>query len=85
MRSSKASTAVLRDELLNEEVFTSLADARRKLAIWRHDYNTERPHSGLNGDMPTHARRALEQAEGTAHGARANPSTMRYAETGLTL
>ncbi len=30
----------LRDELLNEEVFTSLADARRKLAIWRHDYNT---------------------------------------------
>jgi len=25
----------LRDELLNEEVFTSLADARRKIAKWR--------------------------------------------------
>ena len=42
----------LRDELLNEEVFTSLADARRKLAIWRHDYNTVRPHSALKGDTP---------------------------------
>jgi len=75
----------LRDELLNEEVFRSLADARRKLAVWRHDYNTERPHSALNGDTPQQARRALEHAEGSAPGALANPSTMRYAETGLTL
>ena len=74
----------LRDELLNEEIFTSLADARRKLAIWRHDYNTERPHSALNGDTPAQARRTLEQAEGSAPGALVNPSTMRYAETGLT-
>lgn len=29
----------LRDELLNEELFDSLADARRKLAVWRYDYN----------------------------------------------
>lgn len=35
----------LRDELLNEELFDSLADARRKLAIWRYDYNNVRPHS----------------------------------------
>lgn len=75
----------LRDELLNEEIFTSLADARRKLAIWRHDYNTERPHSALKGDTPGQARRALEQVDGSAPGALANPSTMRYAETGLTL
>ena len=75
----------LRDELLNEEVFTSLADARRKLAIWRHDYNTVRPHSALKGDTPANARRALERLEGSTHGARANPSTMRYAETGLSL
>lgn len=27
----------LRDELLNEEVFGNLLDARRKLALWRHD------------------------------------------------
>jgi putative transposase len=62
-----------------------VADTRRKLAIWRYDYNTIRPHSGLNGDAPTDARRALEQFDGSAHGARANPLTMRYAETGLSL
>jgi hypothetical protein len=28
----------LRDELLNEEIFDSLDDARRKLALWRYDY-----------------------------------------------
>lgn len=75
----------LRDELLNEEVFGSLADARRKLAIWRYDYNTIRPHSALKGDTPTHARRTLEQSEGSAPGARAYPATMRYAEPGLSL
>ena len=75
----------LRDELLNEEVFASLADARRKLAIWRYDYNTIRPHSALKGDTPKDARRALEQPEGSALGARAYPATMRYAEPGLSL
>jgi putative transposase len=54
----------LRDELLNEEIFTSLADARRTLAMWRYDYNTVRPHSALGGDTPTQARRALEQLGG---------------------
>ena len=30
----------LRDnDCLNEEIFDSLADARRKLALWRYDYN----------------------------------------------
>jgi len=75
----------MRDELLNEEVFTSLADARRKLAIWRHDYNTTRPHSALNGDTPRQARRALEHPDGSAPGALVNRSTMSYAQTGLTL
>lgn len=27
----------LRDELLNEEIFDTLDDARRKLALWRYD------------------------------------------------
>jgi|TARA_R100000501_G_C2587049_1_gene88276 hypothetical protein len=27
-------------ELLNDEIFDSLDDARRKLAFWRYDYNT---------------------------------------------
>jgi len=37
----------LRDELLNEEIFDTLDDAHRKLALWRYDYNTVRPHSSL--------------------------------------
>lgn len=37
----------LRDECLNETLFTSLAHARFVLAAWRHDYNTVRPHSKL--------------------------------------
>lgn len=73
----------LRDELLNEEVFTSLADARRKLACWRYDYNTIRPHSALNGNPPATARRALEQFEGSAHPALAKRQTLRYSTQGL--
>ena len=53
----------LRDELLNEELFDSLADARRKLAIWRYDSNNVRPHSSLGNRTPAQARRAFEQDE----------------------
>jgi len=42
----------LRDECLNVEVFFSLADARRKLAVWLHDYNHHRPHSALADRTP---------------------------------
>lgn len=42
----------LRDECLNEPLFTSLAHARCVLAAWRHDYNTARPHSKLGGKTP---------------------------------
>jgi putative transposase len=41
----------LRDELLNETLFSSLAQARVVLAAWRADYNGTRPHSGL-GNIP---------------------------------
>ncbi len=41
----------LRDECLNETLFTSLAHARAALAEWRLDYNTIRPHSGI-GNVP---------------------------------
>lgn len=37
----------LRNECLNETVFTSVAHARFVLADWRRDYNTFRPHSIL--------------------------------------
>ncbi|SEK35441.1 Integrase core domain-containing protein [Pacificibacter marinus] len=43
----------LRDELLNEEIFDTLDDARRKLALWRYDYNQVRPHSSLGNKTPT--------------------------------
>ena len=37
----------LRDECLNEQVFLSLDDARRKIEHWRNQYNRARPHSSL--------------------------------------
>jgi putative transposase len=42
----------LRDELLNETLFTSLAHARAALAAWKDDYNTVRPHSGIRNLPP---------------------------------
>jgi putative transposase len=42
----------LRDECMNVEVFFTLTDARRKLALWRHDYNHHRPHSALDDRTP---------------------------------
>ena len=37
----------LRDECLNVSWFWNLFDARRKIAAWRVEYNSERPHSAL--------------------------------------
>jgi putative transposase len=36
-------------------------DARRKLAVWRYDYNNVRPHSSLGNRTPAQARRAFLQ------------------------
>jgi putative transposase len=44
-----------RDELLNEEIFDSLAHARRGLARWRLDDNQVRPHSAHAGLPPDQA------------------------------
>ena len=68
----------LRDELLNEEIFDTLDDARRKLALWRYDYNTVRPHSSLGNKTPLQARPTLEQFEGSAPGALAQHETDDY-------
>jgi putative transposase len=43
----------LRDECLNEHVFTNLSEARAIIEEWRIDYNTNRPHTSLNGLTPT--------------------------------
>jgi putative transposase len=42
----------LRDELLNETLFSSLTYARSALSNWRSDYNDHRPHSGLGWLTP---------------------------------
>jgi putative transposase len=42
----------LRDELLNGEVFYSLAEAKVIIEAWRRYYNTERPHSSLGYKPP---------------------------------
>ena len=41
-----------RDECLNENWFSSLADARQKIAQWKQDYNERRPHSSLQYRTP---------------------------------
>jgi transposase InsO family protein len=42
----------LRDELLDGEVFYSLAEARVVIEGWRRHYNTGRPHSALGYRPP---------------------------------
>lgn len=42
----------MRDELLNETLFMSLAHARVEIAAWVEDYNRERPHSALGYATP---------------------------------
>ena len=39
-------------QCLNENWFFDLADARRKIAEWKWDYNHVRPHSALNYQTP---------------------------------
>jgi putative transposase len=45
----------LRDELLNGEIFYSLAEARIVIEGWRQHYNTKRPHSSLGYRPPAPA------------------------------
>ena len=42
----------LRDELLNGEIFYSLAEAKIVIESWRRHYNTKRPHSSLGYRPP---------------------------------
>ena len=40
-----------RDEFLNEVLFSTLTDARSRIATWKQDYNRHRPHFAL-GNIP---------------------------------
>jgi len=42
-----------RDECLNEHVFRSLEDAKRKIEDWRKEYNELHPHSSLGMRSPS--------------------------------
>jgi putative transposase len=48
----------LRDECLNVSWFWNLWDARRKIAAWRQEYNSRRPHSALGYLTPEEFARA---------------------------
>ena len=58
----------LRDELLNGEIFYSLAEARVVIEAWRVHYNTARPHSslGYRPPAPEAVHRAPFRAPGSA-------------------
>lgn len=43
----------LRDELLNETLFSTLSQANAVLTCWRSDYNESRPHSGIGWQTPS--------------------------------
>ncbi len=66
------------DELLNEEIFDTLDDARQKLALWRYDYNTVRPHLSIGNQTPKQARQALAQFEDSAPTTLVQPGTPNY-------
>jgi putative transposase len=65
--------ARLRDELLNETLFTSLVQVRAVLTAWKNDYNDVRPHSALGNLTPT------EYADRSAPGLQRG-GALRYTE-----
>ena len=73
----------LRDECLNETLFTSLAQVRVVLAAWRDDYNAVRPHSKLGGRTPVEA--AKQALSGHAPIELVIPSTIKHLTGGLYL
>lgn len=69
----------LREECLNEQVFLSLDDARRKIEQWRNLYNRLRPHSSLGYLAPeefaaSHSQLGSEAAARSAGPAQTMPS-----------
>jgi len=43
---------IFRNECLNENWFSGLEDARRRISAWRRDYNQVRPHGSLKDRTP---------------------------------
>jgi putative transposase len=53
----------LRDEKLNDTLFSTLHQARVELAIWKNDYNHHRPHSGLGWLTPSEFAKSATSAQ----------------------
>ena len=51
----------VREELLNENLFFSVKDAREKALNWKHEYNFERPHGVLGVPPALRARELRKQ------------------------
>jgi putative transposase len=56
----------LRDECLNETLFSSLPQARSVLAAWKNDYNRLRPHSALGNTAPAEFAEKIRPAQEAA-------------------
>jgi putative transposase len=67
----------MRDELLNESLFSSLDHARQKLAAWAADYNTERPHSAIGYQTPAAYAAHLKRARRRNHRRDFGPNWMK--------
>ena len=75
-----------RDELLNGELFLSLAEARWVVDRWRLDYNHHRPHSSLEYQTPAaFAARCLTSAPQVASATPQQPAPLRQASGTLEL
>jgi putative transposase len=56
----------LRDECLNETLFSSLTEVCSSLAAWRRDYNRLRPHSALGNAAPAEFAEKIRLAQEAA-------------------
>jgi hypothetical protein len=79
-----------RDECLNENWFSSLADAREKITRWKEDYNELRPHSSLQYRTPmefaAHSAASFDTEDMGQEASNAGPlphSSIPAAETGM--
>ena len=50
----------MRDELLNGEIFDTMAEAKVLIKRWRAYYNTIRPHSSLDYKPPAPEARVVD-------------------------
>jgi putative transposase len=75
----------MRDELLNGEIFYTLAEARILIEGWRRHDNNVRPHSSLGNRTPGQAHRAFLQDGNVPPGALVPASEHEYQTRRLAL